>query len=758
MENKLTITNIQATSGWDNEMLIGNGRLGAMISGNTQLEAINLNTDSLWCVPYMARNNPDAQKYVGEIRELLRQGNVVRAEKLLCMAMSSLPKYFGAYEPMCQLRIFYNRNGETTDYKRELDIENGMASVDYINDGLKIHREGFVSYEYQTFVYKIKADKPELDIHFHLMRRPEEDEGTRIIDNSILHMSGQGGRKGIKFDCMVSATTDGKMSRIGDFLGFEDASEITIYVTANTDFYYENPKDKSLEQLKRAMEEDYEVLKSKHIKDFSSLYNRVSVNFSENNNLSVDERLDKLVNGEKDNGIFELLFNYARYLMISASRPGSQAMNLQGIWNWAFAQMWECNYTININTQMNYWIAESTQLSDCHEPLFELIERMVPNGERAAKELYNCDGFVAHHATNVWGDASINGIVFPSSIWPVGGAWLIKHMWEHYLYTGDKEFLEKRAFPIMKKQALFYTQYMTKGEDGFYESGPSLSPENCYITENGDRGKHCMGPEMDHQIIRSLFRSLISTYEILDCCDDEYEKYKEFMGKIRPTRINKKGGIMEWDKDYKEVDPGHRHISPLFALHPDYVITPEKTPEFAEACETTINSRLGGSAIEMIKGFSYWNGAWLASCYSKLKKGDKALAALYAIVNDKGRLSNSLLVRAPIFQIDASFGIAAAVVEMLLYSDEEYVEILPALPTDLEDGSFKGLCARGGFEIDAQWKRGKLISASVTARFDNVCRIKAEGISGVDAEYKLDGKLLVFNAKKGEKYQLSFKN
>lgn len=757
MENKIKIDTYNGGMyrTWDDGFPIGNGRLGAMFSGLPCTESITINEDSLWSVPFVNRNNPDAKKYFKEIRSLLKQGRVKEADKLCFMAMSSLPKYYGAYEPVCELWTFYNHGDDVTNYKRELDFETGVATADYTVDGMNVHREAFVSKPHSAIVLKISADKPELDMHLNLMRRPYEIEGSKVIDGSILHMSGQCGKEGTKFECMISAKTDGEMSQIGDFLGFKNASDIVLYITVNTDFYEKDPKGKSYEQIKSVMSLSYEEVKKEHLQDFSSLYNRVSLNLGTKSDESFDKRIEKIQKDGKDNGIFELMFNYARYLMISASRPGTQAMNLQGIWCNQFAPSWDCNYTININLEMNYWIAEIAQLSDCHKPLFDLVERMVPNGERVAKEVYGCDGFVAHHATNIWGDAAIEGVSYPSSLWPVGGAWLIKHMWEHYLHTRDKEFLEKRALPVMKKAATFFMQYMEEAEDGYFESGPSLSPENLYVTDEGQKGMHCMAPEMDNQIIRSLFRSVIKACEELGKTDEDYEKYKEFIGKIRPTRINKNGGIMEWDKDYTEYDPGHRHISPIFALHPDYEITPDKTPELAKACKKTFERRLGGSGKEPM-GFVYWNGAWLACCYAKLREAELAISALYYILRSPDRFSRSFLNRAPVFQIEGSFGMANAVTEMLMFSDEEKIILLPALPDDLASGSFKGFVARGGFEIDLEWENKRAKNASITARANSVCRIKAEGLSGVDTDFLVEDGFIVFSAEKGKKYTLKF--
>lgn len=755
MENKIIINKVSYN--WEAGLPIGNGRLGAMVLGIPEQESISLNEDSLWYGQHLNRNNPDAKKYYKEIRKMLLDGRAREAEKLLYTAMTSDPKYFGAYEPMCDLCVFFNHRGPVSNYVKELDLGNAIAHIGYEVEGMKVHREHFVSNPHQVMVFRFTSDKPQLDVHINLMRRPC-DNGTKVIDGNILHMNGQCGPNGIKFDCLVTAKTDGEMQQIGDFLTFKNATEIIIYVSANSDFYEKDAYSKSLEQLKEAYNVDYETLKKRHISDYKKLYDRVSVDFNFSSNIKLKDRIEKIQAGEKDPGLVELAFNYARYLMISASRSGTQAMNLQGIWNKQFAAPWECNYTLNINTEMNYWIAESTMLSECHEPLFSLIERMAKNGEITAKEIYGCEGFVGHHATNLWGDTAIQGISFPSSVWPMGGAWLCKHLWEHYLYTLDKEFLKKRAFPIMKRAALFFTQYLMQDEDGFYISGPSLSPENCFYTEDGTISKHCMAPEMDNQIMRSLFHSVLRSYEILECFDSEYEIFKNYYSHIRPTRINKNGGIMEWDKDYEEFQPTHRHLSPMFALYPDYQITPEKTPELAQACVKTLERRTSdkGQANNVNGGFAGWNGAWLSCCYSRLREGNQALEAIYNMLSTQGALSESMLSRYPIYQIDGNFGLGAAVVEMLLYSDEESIVILPALPDELTDGSFSGLCARGGFVIDAEWENKKLRKATLTSRGESICRIKADGLTGVDCKYECDGDYLVFKTNKDVKYTLEF--
>lgn len=759
MENKI----IQKTFGpelvwiWDEGLPVGNGRLGAMIPHPNGFfgEKIFLNEDSLWHGPHQNRDNPDAYEHLQEIRRLLKEGKFKEADKLCYMAMTSSPKYFGSYQCMGCIQLFFNHGEKIENYERVLDIENAIASMKYTQDNLNIHRENFVSVPDQVMVFKISADKPLLDIHACLMRRSVGVK-TDIIDGSIIHMPGQCGPGGVSFDCFMSVKTDGEVSVIGDFIGVKNASEIILYVTACSDFYEKNPHEIALTQLRKAMKIDYETLKKRHTEDFSSLFNRSSIEFGMNSETPIDERLKAVREGADDKGLIELFFNYGKYLMISASRPGTQSMNLQGIWNNKMEAAWESNYTLNINTQMNYWIAEPAGLSECHEPLLNLLERMVPNGERTAKTIYHCDGFVAHHTSNLWADTSIGGTAFPSAIWPMGGAWLCLHAWEHFVYTQDKEFLKERAFPIMRKAARFFTQYLVLDDDGCYVTSPSLSPESSFYTEDGIIGKECMAPEMDNQILRALFRSVIKACEILGECDNEYETFKDYLSKFRNTRINRNGCVMEWNDDYIERDPHHHHLSHLFGLYPDYQITPDKTPEIAEACKKTLERRAIDSETGKVVGFSGWNGAWRSACYSRLGYGNEALDALYVMLRTPGAMTNTFLSRYPIFQIEGSFGAAAAVIEMLLRSDEERIVLLPALADELNEGSFKGLVARGGFVIDAEWKNGKLINAFVTSKAGMQCKIKAEGLKSIDTKYSFDGDFAVFDTEKGKTYNLSF--
>ncbi len=757
MENKLIIrqSDGDGVRDWDAGMPIGNGRMGAMISGNpSHFEKISLNHDTLWYGPHRDRDNRDAIRYVPKIRQLLTEGRVKEADKLCYTAMTSSPKYFGAYEPMGELWVWFNNDlfphGST--YTRELDLTEAVVRVRQTAEDMTEAREYFVSYPDQVFVYRITASRPVLDIHANVMRRPY-DMGCDSPEENVLCMNGQCGPEGVRFACCLSAKTDGKLERIGDYISISGASEITLYITSSSDFYEEDPRETALSQLRAAMKQNYEELKARHVADYQSLYGRSCVDFCSKKDDSLVDRLKNIRKGERDRGLLELLFNYGKYLLIASSRPGSQPANLQGIWNKAFAAPWECNYTVNINLEANYWIAETAALSDCHTPLFDLIDRMVPNGEKTAKTVYGCEGFVSHHTTNLWGDTSIEGHSFPSSVWPMGGAWLSLHLWEHYAFTQDREFLEKRAFPVLKKAARFFSQYLCENEEGYLMTGPSLSPENMYRTADGYVGRHCMAPEMDNQILRALFCRVLRAYEILGTHDGEEEIFKAVFKKIRPIRINRHGAILEWDKDYEEVDKGHRHLSPLFGLYPDDQIKPQTMPALAKACETTLARRFADGANTVVDFVVGWGDAWAAACYARLGMGEKAESHLYRVLTV---VSSSLLNNAPCFQIDGNMAGAAAIAEMLIQSDGETITLLPALPADIPDGSFRGLCARGGFSVDAEWHGGKLRTASIASLTGNPCRVRAKNLTGVSTVHTLGNGVLQFPTEAGQSYTLYF--
>ncbi|SEG08952.1 glycoside hydrolase N-terminal domain-containing protein [Paenibacillus sp. UNC499MF] len=517
--NKLWYT--RPAQAWTEALPVGSGRLGAMIYGRTAEELISLNEDSLWYGGPKDRTNPEAAAAMPEVRRLLMEGHVIEAQELAHVGLTPIPKYAGPYQPLGDLRIWFGEHEpEAGTYRRELDLATALCRVEYTSQGAGYTRELFASAPAGVLVLRLTTTHPEgLSFRFHLGRRPF-DEGAAPDGPHAVLMQGRCGPDGVRYAALAGVSAEGGTVRTaGDFVLVKGAAAATIYVAAQTSFRHEEPADVCRRQVAEAVRKGYEAVKMEHEADYAPLFARMSLELDTPDDdarlLPTDKRLDRVREGGEDPGLLALFFQYGRYLLLASSRPGTLPANLQGIWNADYQPPWECNYTLNINLQMNYWPAEVCNLSECHEPLFDFIDRLVENGRETARNLYGCRGFVVHHNSNLWAESGINGMLPRAAVWPMGGVWLALHLWEHYRFGGDEDFLARRAYPVMKEAARFLLDFMTEDGQGGLLTGPSVSPENKYVLPGGKSGYLCMAPAMDIQLARTLFGAVREVAAVL---------------------------------------------------------------------------------------------------------------------------------------------------------------------------------------------------------------------------------------------------
>ena len=737
-------------SEWEEALPIGNGRIGAMVYGNPLQEVYQLNEESIWSGYPQDWNNPKAANALPQVREAVDRGDYAKASEL--WKANAQGPYTARYLPMANLMLDQLTRGEARNLYRELNISNALSTVTYEADGVKYRRTSFISYPDQVMVIKIAADRPQaVSLHIRLnslLRYTVQTKGekTLILNGKAPayvanrdydpHQVVYDDKRGTQFKVQVELLPDGGHCEANDSaLTVRNANEVVLLLSAVTDF---GNKKMTLKKCKRP----YQELLQRHTDDHQQLFNRLQLSLGTENlqkeALPTNERLKSFEQDPTDNGLTELYYQYGRYLLIASSRPGGLPANLQGIWNRHVQPPWGSNYTTNINTEMNYWPAEITNLPECFLPLSDFIGRLAVNGAQTAKVNYGINrGWLAHHNSDVWAQTAPTGGYDSDpkgaprwSCWPMAGVWLCQHLWEHYAFGGDKKYLSKTAYPLMKGAAEFLLQWLQKDpETGYWITNPSTSPENRfrYIDKEGKKqnGEISRSSGMDLGLAWDLLTNCIEASTVLDTDKAFRQQCMDVRANLQPFRIGSKGQLLEWDKEFEETDPNHRHVSHLFALHPGRQIIPEQQPELAAACQRTLEIRGdGGTGWAMAWKINFWARLRDGNhAFGMLKNGLRYVDATQVSVRGGGTYAN-LFDAHPPFQIDGNFGGTAGITEMLLQSHAGYIHLLPALPDNWQSGSIKGVRARGGFTIDMEWKESRITRLSVTSHSGGTCRIR----------------------------------
>jgi alpha-L-fucosidase 2 len=754
-EPDLSLTYDKPAEKWTEALPIGNGRIGAMVFGGTEDERLQINDSTLWGGGPHAYANPDAYTHLEEIRRLIFAGKVDEAEKL-SETMMGQPKLLMPYQPFCDLRLHFPGHGQATDYRRQLQLNDAVAETAYKVGSAQFRREEFISYPDQILVIRITASEAGRLTFTASLDSPQPEISTLSPAGNMLQLSGQiqprqnparswtgsWTQPGMRFAAVLRVQNEGGSVRSeGGRLEVSGADSVTILFSNATSF--RNYRDiggdalaKAQDYLHRAEQRSYDQLRQRHLDDFRPLFSRVALRLGEDHATETTDRRIQNFARNDDPSLLALYFEFGRYLLISSSRPGGQPANLQGIWNKDLAPPWSSKWTTNINLEMNYWQADAGDLWETEEPLWGLIRDLRVAGAETARVNYHSKGWVLHHNTDLWrATAPVDG---SWGIWPMGEAWLANQMWDHYEFSGDREFLRRDAYPAIKEAAEFILGILVEAPPGTPFAGrlvtnPSTSPENQYLL-NGRPESLTYAPTMDIELVRELFESCRRAAGILGTDPEFRSELDRTEKRLPPLQIGGRGQLQEWIADYAEVEPAHRHVSHLYSLYPGHDISLESTPEFANAAKKTLELRGDGG--------TGWSEVWRIALWARLRNPEHAYANLKLLITNS--TLPDMFDLCPPFQIDGNLGGPAAIAEMLVQSTDSEIRVLPALPPQWPSGSLNGVRVRGGGKLDLEWKDGHLVKLALSCDHSMKYRV-LYGDSSTEVNLK-PGKPMVVDA------------